>query len=231
MNSPPADAVTLEVNRFHAQSRDAVPRPRTRVGLRRLDDALRVGFEVDDVSLLATQTEFQASVCRDSCVEFFFKPAPNLGYFNIEVNCIGTVLAQHHPHDHRRRREPISIATAERLSVEPSLPPEPIDPERVGPAHWTLSFEVPFDLIASVAGVPVDRVAGPGLSIEWRGNFYKCADWSRSPHWASWAPINRKLGFHCPERFAPIVFDREGRFVADKAPARADAGADGWLLG
>ena len=33
----------------------------------------------------------------------------------------------------------------------------------------------------------------PTLSRGWRGNFYKCADESSHPHWASWAPIGPEL--------------------------------------
>ena len=44
----------------------------------------------------------------------------------------------------------------------------------------------------------------PPAQRRWRGNFYKCADESSHPHWASWRPIGEKLDFHTPEFFGEI---------------------------
>ena len=38
----------------------------------------------------------------------------------------------------------------------------------------------------------------------WRGNFYKCADRSSHPHWASWSPLGEPLNFHTPQFFGPL---------------------------
>ena len=203
----------LEVNRFHGSSTDRLPRPATRVLLSPTPEALRVRFDVTSSTLLAAKMNRQSGVCTDSCVEFFFEPVDGAGYLNIEINCIGTPLAQFHPTYRRDEVVEVDDAAIDSLRIETSLPHEAIVPERRGAFSWWVSFEVPFETVAAAVARPVDEVAGPGLSLRWRGNFYKCGDKTSSPHWASWAPIHEKLDFHVPECFAPIVFDDKGRFV------------------
>ena len=59
--------------------------------------ALYVIFQVADRYVRATAENYQDQVCEDSCVEFFFTPGEDIshGYFNLEVNCGGTVLFHH----------------------------------------------------------------------------------------------------------------------------------------
>ncbi|MFW6336591.1 MAG: carbohydrate-binding family 9-like protein [Phycisphaeraceae bacterium] len=206
-------SIALEVNRFHETSKDRLPRPATRVVLSPWPDRLRVRFDVTSPTLLAANTRRQSGVCTDSCVEFFFEPVPGAGYLNIEINCIGTPLAQFHPTYERDEAVSLDDAAIDSMRIEASLPHEAIFPERRGESTWWVSFDVPYATVAGVVGRAVEEVAGPGLSLRWRGNFYKCGDKTSSPHWASWAPIEQKLDFHVPECFAPIVFDEEGRFV------------------
>ena len=215
MSATAEQAVTLHVDRFHPSSKDRLPRPATRVRLSPTAAALRVRFDVSGPTLLAANTQRQSGVCADSCVEFFFEPVPGAGYINIEINCIGTPLAQFHPTYERDEAADLDDAAIDSLHIESSLPHERIDPERRGAFSWSIAFEVPFDTVARVVGRDVGEVAGPGLSLSWRGNFYKCGDKTSSPHWASWAPIHEKLNFHVPECFAPLVFDEEGRFVGE----------------
>ena len=58
------------------------------------DDALIIIFRVEDCYVRAVAENNQDAVYRDSCVEFFFTPGSRLGhsYFNIEINCGGTML-------------------------------------------------------------------------------------------------------------------------------------------
>lgn len=223
MPDPAADApatVDLAIAHYRPAPPDAPRRPDVRVGLERGESALHVRFDVWDVSLLARRVEHQAMVCRDSCVEFFFEPEAGgaAGYLNLEVNCIGAALLHHHPTGERNVGEPVDPAVIAALNIETSLPREPIDPERRGEVSWWVRFAVPFDAVAGVTGRPVERVAGPGLSLDWRGNFYKCADESRHPHWGAWSPITGELDFHRPDCFAAITFDEAGRFVSDPEP-------------
>ena len=49
-------------------------------------------FQVKDQYVRAVQEKDQGSVCTDSCVEFFVRPASEQKYFNFEMNCGGTML-------------------------------------------------------------------------------------------------------------------------------------------
>jgi len=68
-----------------------------------------------------------------------------------------------------------------------------------GPVEWCLEYAIPVALFEAYAGS-----LGNLASQTWRGNFFKCADATSHPHWASWAPIGEELNFHQPEFFAPL---------------------------
>jgi hypothetical protein len=58
------------------------------------EDLVFVIFRVIDRYVRAVASGYQGEVWKDSCVEFFFTPSPDVatGYFNIEMNCGGTTL-------------------------------------------------------------------------------------------------------------------------------------------
>ncbi len=163
---------------------------------------LFVSFRVDDRWVVAAAERHQDAVCNDSCVELFFTPGEHLeeGYFNIEVNCGGTVLFHH-------QRTPRGTATLpapsaiEAMGVRHSLPARVV-PEVPGPVTWTVGYRVPIADLAAFAPV---REPAPG--VLWRANLYKCADRSSHPHWLAWAPIREaKLDFHVPASFGTLRF-------------------------
>ena len=59
------------------------------------DECLAVMFEVEEEHVRAVTTEDNGPVWEDSCVEFFVADPVGDGYFNFEINCIGTALAAH----------------------------------------------------------------------------------------------------------------------------------------
>lgn len=162
-------------------------------------------FRVQDRYVRATREDLDARVCNDACVEFFFEPKPDAGYFNFEMNCLGTLYASY-VEDPTRTAEGLGKATkltnrqAGMMQVYHSVP-EVVFPEREEPLTWVVEYSIPFGLLEEFAG-PIGDPAGQ----TWRGNFYKCAEDNSHPHWASWAPIGEKLNFHVPESFAPLHF-------------------------
>jgi hypothetical protein len=96
--------------------------------------------------------------------------------------------------------EPVHAELMRRIRVYHSMPasvPEEIEL----PTEWKVQYFVPFGLFERYVGD-----VKPTLARGWRGNFYKCADESSHPHWASWAPIGPELNFHVPQHFASIRF-------------------------
>ncbi|MBT7161392.1 MAG: carbohydrate-binding family 9-like protein [Victivallales bacterium] len=162
-------------------------------------------YRVEDQYVRAAHTGFQAPVCRDSCVEFFFQPHAGPGYFNFEFNCGGTFLCSYIRDctrigdDGFADCQMLGQDAADAVSVYHSLP-ETVDPEITEPTIWTLQFAIPISLLEIYAG-PLGDVTGK----EWTANFYKCGDETSHPHWISWVPVD-ELNFHLPRCFQPIAF-------------------------
>ncbi len=197
-------AETLAIDTFHPLGSDH--RPRTQARLLHDGASLAVMFRVEDRYVVARHTEYQQPTHEDSCVEFFAQPLPGKGYFNFEMNAAGTLLLWF-VEDPRRvdgkfaKATPVPLDLYQKMSVHASML-GPIDPEIEDPTTWTVSYRIPIALFEAFAG---DLTNFSGL--QWRGNFYKCADKSSHPHWGYWADIGDRLDFHQPDHFAPIVFE------------------------
>jgi hypothetical protein len=193
-----ADPVLLE----HYMGDRPAHFPSTQVKIAYDDQAIYVIFRVDDRYVRAVAAGCQDSVYKDSCVEFFFatdaeSPAD---YFNLEVNCGGTMLFQFH-----RAADGACIEIPEsqcrRIEIAASLP-KIIDPEISEPTTWTVEYRLPLDILRPYCGVTEPADGGA-----WRANFYKCADDSSHPHWLTWAPVdNPTPNFHLPEFFGVLEF-------------------------
>ena len=170
------------------------------------DVGIYLAYHVSDRYVVCRNTRPQQMVCNDSCVEAFLQPRPDRGYFNFELNCGGTMLLYYVADATRgpnglAAAEPVDAELMRQIRIYHSMPasvPEEID----RPTQWAVQYFVPFALFERYVGD-----IKPTLSHGWRGNFYKCADESSHPHWASWAPIGAELNFHVPEHFAPIRFE------------------------
>lgn len=65
--------------------------------------------------------------------------------------------------------------------------------------EWELTVKIPFTLMGLDPNNLPEKI---------RGNFYKCADGTDSPHYVSWSPIKtEKPNFHCPEFFGELIFE------------------------
>ena len=155
------------------------------------DDALAVMFEVEEDHLRAVAMSAEENVWEDSCVEFFVENPAGEGYYNFEINCIGTALAAL-----RRSRTDADHFSAEQMARVRhfgSLPHAPIDSVGEGQQWWMVEI-IPFSLLG------VERAP---KSI--RCNFYKCGDGCRRPHYLSWSPVeSEEPNFHRPECFGIV---------------------------
>ncbi len=133
--------------------------------------ALYLIFRVEDQYVRAVATDYQAPVCRDSCVEFFFSPGPGVsqGYFNLEMNCGGTTLFcfQRAP-----RKDVVEIPESEhaKITIAHSLP-KIVDPEIATPVAWTVEYRLPIEILQKHCAM-----TPPAPGVVWRANFYKCGD-------------------------------------------------------
>ncbi|MDO8281772.1 MAG: carbohydrate-binding family 9-like protein [Thermodesulfovibrionia bacterium] len=177
--------------------------PKAEVKIAYDDHAIYAIFRVEDRYVRAVASEHQDSVAMDSCVEFFFTPNSDIskGYFNLEMNCGGTMRF------HFRKapgRDSIIIPKNECKTIRSvhSLP-NIIDPEIQEPVTWTVEYRLPISLINKYC-----HISPPAPCVTWRANFYKCADNTSHPHWLTWALVDYpKPNFHLPQFFGILEFE------------------------
>ena len=177
--------------------------PSTEVKCAYDDSAMYVIFQVKDKYIRAAAKEHQDCVCVDSCVEFFFAPSTDvaLGYFNLEMNCGGTMLL-HFQTIPRENQLVFSESDLKKINYAHSMP-RIVDPELEGPATWTVEYSIPISLLEKYCAVDT-----PKSGTVWRANFFKCADHTSHPHWLTWSPIDApKPDFHRPHSFGELVFE------------------------
>lgn len=167
--------------------------PEVRFHIAFSEKALAILYKVKENHVLGTVMEQNGPVWEDSCVETFIKDPVGEGYYNIEVNCIGTKLAAH-----RLSRTDFELFDESLLSeirCRASLPHQKTDIQN---QEWTLLKVIPFSVLG------LDK-APQSLNV----NFYKCGDNCRQPHYLSWSPIAlEKPNFHCPEFFGEIILKK-----------------------
>ena len=197
-------ASTLDVDNFHARSSDH--RPSTHVRMLYTPTDLYVSFAVQDQYVRCRHTGYQQMVCEDSCVELFLQPVAGKGYFNVEVNCGGTLLLYYVEDATPRaggdyeRYTVLKQQQLEQVRIYHSLPAI-LERDIAEPTQWRIDLAIPWRLFEPHVGKVVP-VAGASV----RGNCYKCADMSSHPHWASWSPIGAELNFHQPAYFGTLTF-------------------------
>lgn len=157
-------------------------------------------YKVTEDSVRARYGADNGKVWTDSCVEFFSQPAGDDIYYNLECNCVGTVLLGAGAERHNRERA--NAGTLASIQRWASLGRRPFE-EICGARSWEVALIVPFTAffkhrLRSVAGKVV------------RANFYKCGDELRQPHYLSWNPIQLPgPDFHCPAFFGELSVQSE----------------------
>ncbi|MDD5699207.1 MAG: carbohydrate-binding family 9-like protein [Victivallaceae bacterium] len=191
-------ANVVDIDIFRDRSSDH--HPKTQCKLLYDDQGISGLFRVEDRYVRSVATQFQDSVCKDSCVEFFVEPAGGKGYLNFEFNCGGTMLV-HQVFIPRKDYRLLTEADVAGMRQFVTLPPV-VEPEITEPTTWRRGFFIPFAVFRRTTGMPAGALSGQ----IWRANFYKCADHTSHPHWASWQPLTA-TDFHLPECFGEITFE------------------------
>ena len=134
-------------------------------------------------------------VYTDSCLEFFIAPVEgDKRYVNFEVNPKGVYLSQ--IGEIRENRRFIKEFT----DLEPVI--KTITVEENGKTAWGYEIILPCEFISALYGVDF-RIEECTV----KGNFYKCADSSVTPHYGAHFPVTTAaLGFHNPDCFGNIIF-------------------------
>lgn len=153
------------------------------------NDSITAIFNVTEPSVRAVNQGFNQPVWEDSCVELFFS-FDTKNYYNFEINCIGSILAQYGADRHNRKF--IDSHVLELIKVSSTLGVKP------------------FGIIDSVTSYKVEVMIPKEVFVfdkdpnfkEITGNIYKCADRSPTPHYMYlFEIITEKPDFHRPEFF------------------------------
>ena len=195
------DVPTLELK--HYMGRRPEHFPRTQARLLYDDEAIYVTFRVEDRYVRAVTKQHQGNVYMDSCVEFFFIPEQDdaSSYFNLEMNCGGTMLLHYQD---QTREDPVEFTNQELVQIEVAhTQPRIVDREITTPTVWCVEYRMPIVLLEKY----YPNAARPVPGVRWRANFYKCADATSHPHWLTWAKVdNPQPNFHIPKFFGRLEF-------------------------
>ena len=172
--------------------------PKVEFRVAHTEDAILLHFKVTEASVRARYGEDNGSVWTDSCVEFFSIPAGDGIYYNIECNCIGTVLIGAGPQRNNREHAPADVTV--QIQRWSSLGRTPFE-ERVEEVTWEVALVVPYTVFFKHQITSLD-----GKEI--KANFYKCGDELQTPHFLSWNPIEiEQPDFHRPDFFGTLEME------------------------
>ena len=170
--------------------------PKAEFRLAWCEEGIAIHYRVTEQSARARYGNDGGQVWTDSCVECFLRNADSNVYYNLECNCIGTILMG--SGDSRHDRVPGDLALLAKVDRWASLGREPFE-ERCEETTWEVALVVPTGIFQAF---PIKLEAGNTL----RANFYKCGDDLPVPHFVSWNPITtEKPNFHRPECFGELI--------------------------
>ena len=165
--------------------------------IRHDESSIYLYYQVKEPQVRAVNMDFNSPVWEDSCVEFFLAFGGDDGYYNFEINAIGTVLGAFGID--RNKRFHLADSLLSQIKTTPSLKREPIE-NLDQTSSWSMQLIIPirvfhFTKLKTLTGVDA------------KANFYKCGDKLKKPHFLSWQPVlTSKPDFHSPKYFGQIYF-------------------------
>lgn len=172
--------------------------PKVEFRIAHTEDAFLLHFKVREASVRAKYGEDNGSVWTDSCVEFFSIPAGDDIYYNIECNCIGTILVGAGATRNNRERAPQEVM--DKVQRWASLGRKPFG-EVVEETNWEVALIIPYTVFFKHQLTSLDECVV-------KANFYKCGDELQTPHFLSWNPIPiEKPDFHRPDHFGTLKME------------------------
>lgn len=157
---------------------------------------IHISVDCEDAHSSAQVTEFNGSVCEDSCFEFFLTPNEKRGsaYLNFEINCCKTLHLGYGMAGGPRNL--VSKNQGSRVEIESSII-GPTKEEQADDRSWQLKVVIPIDLIEEISGESISKTL-------WYGNFYRCGG-KTEPQFATWQPIiSEQPAFHKPKQFGEL---------------------------
>lgn len=175
-------------------------RPDVKFRIVRTDNGLLIHYHVTEASIAAVAKGDNGRVWEDSCVEFFCMPAGDGVYYNVECNCVGTLLVGAGK-TRGISRQRASQDVLDRVGRWSSLGSDSFSQKTQGPYTWDVVLSIPYSTFFLH---DIKTLAGQTITA----NFYKCGDNLQTPHFLSWNPIVApKPNFHLPEFFGTLTIE------------------------
>ena len=156
-------------------------------------------FFVTEQEVRAETEHDNGQVYRDSCCEFFLRPTDGGPYYNIETNCMATMLIEvgmKRGVSREKAPEKILKGVKRWSSLADSGRPLP-----TGACTWQLAL-----LIPATTFYKEDITDFSNKTMY--GNYYKTGDDLKEPHYVSWSPIQTENpDFHTPQFFGRLIFE------------------------
>ncbi|MCB9210703.1 MAG: hypothetical protein H6609_15150 [Ignavibacteriales bacterium] len=172
-------------------------KPKVEIKLCCNDSILLINFKVFETEVTAQYVNINDPVYKDSCVEFFINPFPELtnAYVNFEINAIGTLYAAYGEIGNRWKLE---ISDIKKIKVESTL----VNPfvGKIDEKFWEIRLAIPFDIFEKYFDQKIKFESA-------KSNFYKCGDETKYEHYGCWNKIiSDKPNFHLPKYFGDLYF-------------------------
>ena len=175
------------------------------------DRYLYVAVAVRDDLLMASDTDRDAHLWRQDCVELMIAPRPDAsGYFEIEVSPRGVVFDTRY--DSIRSPAPFGHVDWDSGIRAAAKPRGEIDDDEPD-GGYNVEMAIPWQAF-SPGGA---EARPPALGDEWRVNLYVLDLGRHGQRAAAWSPLG--VGdFHVPGRFGSLTFEGSERLESPGAP-------------
>ena len=158
-------------------------------------EVILLHYRINESDIKAVCNKDNGKVWEDSCVEFFVSFSEG-SYYNIECNCIGTLLIGKGS-GRRENRIRLPETLLKKVDRWSSLGDSPIENCS---GDWEVSLVISKEIFYPEITETFD-------AIKAKGNFYKCGDNLKVPHFLSWNPVLCETpNFHQPESFGELFF-------------------------
>lgn len=196
----PIESVSLFLDKLSKHSLSYIPwpvypdKPQVHFSFAYAIDVIFLKFYVREKSIRALVNTINGNVWEDSCVEFFIG-FDDLGYYNLEFNCIGTALIGFGKGKSDRELLPEEIIkTIKYQAVINNIHDD------IHNVKWELTLAIP-------ASVFMHHQVDFFKTKNCRANFYKCGDNLPHRHFVAWSNITSfEPNFHLPEFFGSLKF-------------------------
>ena len=162
-------------------------------------DNLLIHYRVTEKRTIGTMENDLDAVYKESCCEFFCMPDDGNDYYNIESNCLGSILME--CGKGRSNRVTSTADNLKQIQRWASLGRKSVG-TITSQTHWELALVVP---VTAFWKHNISNLSGKTFLA----NVYNCVGSGDDRQYVTWHPITSDApDFHRPEFFKPVYFEK-----------------------